>query len=69
MLTEDKIAEIRDSVDLVALISEYVPLRRQGARFVGLCPFHQEKTPSFGVSPRSFIERTGSKAASHLLGK
>jgi DNA primase len=50
MLTEEKIAEIRDSVDLVALISEYVPLRRQGARFVGLCPFHQEKTPSFGVS-------------------
>jgi DNA primase len=50
MLTEDKIAEIRDSVDLVALISEYVPLRRQGARFVGLCPFHTEKSPSFGVS-------------------
>jgi DNA primase len=50
MLTDDKIAEIRDSVDLVALISEYVPLRRQGARFVGLCPFHQEKSPSFGVS-------------------
>jgi DNA primase len=50
MLTEDKIAEVRDSVDLVALISEYVPLRRQGARFVGLCPFHTEKSPSFGVS-------------------
>jgi DNA primase len=50
MLTEEKIAEIRDSVDLVALISEYVPLRRQGARFVGLCPFHSEKSPSFGVS-------------------
>lgn len=50
MLPDDKIAEIRDAVDLVALISEYVPLRRQGARFVGLCPFHQEKTPSFGVS-------------------
>jgi DNA primase len=50
MLGEDKIDEIRESVDLVALINEYVPLRRQGARFVGLCPFHQEKTPSFGVS-------------------
>lgn len=50
MLDELKIAEIRDSVDLVALISEYVPLRRQGARFVGLCPFHSEKSPSFGVS-------------------
>ncbi len=50
MLAEGKIDEIRGSVDLVALISEYVPLRRQGARFVGLCPFHQEKSPSFGVS-------------------
>jgi DNA primase len=50
MLSEDKLREIRDSVDLVALISEYVPLRRMGARFVGLCPFHSEKTPSFGVS-------------------
>lgn len=50
MLAEGKIDEIRASVDLVALISEYVPLRRQGARFVGLCPFHQEKSPSFGVS-------------------
>lgn len=50
MLTDDKLREIRESVDLVALISEYVPLRRQGARFLGLCPFHQEKTPSFGVS-------------------
>ncbi len=50
MLAEGKIDEIRGSVDLVALINEYIPLRRQGARFVGLCPFHQEKTPSFGVS-------------------
>ena len=50
MLAEGKIDEIRGSVDLVALINEYVPLRRMGARFVGLCPFHQEKTPSFGVS-------------------
>lgn len=50
MLTDEKLREVRESVDLVALVSEYVPLRRQGARFVGLCPFHQEKTPSFGVS-------------------
>ncbi len=49
MLSDAQIAEIRESVDLVALISEYAPLRRQGARFVGLCPFHTEKSPSFGV--------------------
>jgi DNA primase len=68
MLTEDKIAEIRDSVDLVALISEYVPLRRQGARFVGLCPFHQEKTPSFGVSRgKSFYYCFGCQASGDAI--
>ncbi len=50
MLPDEKLREIRESVDLVGLISEYVPLRRQGQRFVGLCPFHSEKSPSFGVS-------------------
>jgi len=42
---------LRSEVDIVSLISEYVHLRRSGKNFVGLCPFHQEKTPSFTVSP------------------
>jgi DNA primase len=68
MLTDDKIAEIRDSVDLVALISEYVPLRRLGARFVGLCPFHQEKSPSFGVSRgKSFYYCFGCQASGDAI--
>lgn len=45
------IADIRDRTDLVAVISEHVPLRRSGANYQGLCPFHQEKSPSFTVSP------------------
>jgi DNA primase len=45
------IAEIRDRIDLVELIGGYVNLKRAGKGFVGLCPFHQEKTPSFHVSP------------------
>ncbi|QGG47790.1 DNA primase [Heliorestis convoluta] len=44
------IEEIRHRIDIVEVISQYVPLKRQGNRFVGLCPFHQEKTPSFSVS-------------------
>src|SRR5687768_5295444 len=68
MLTDDKIAEIRDSVDLVALISEYVPLRRAGARFVGLCPFHTEKSPSFGVSRgKSFYYCFGCQASGDAI--
>lgn len=43
--------QIRDAVDIVALIEGYVSLKRVGGRFKGLCPFHQEKTPSFHVNP------------------
>jgi DNA primase len=44
--------EIRSRVDLVELVGAYVPLKRAGERWKGLCPFHQEKTPSFTVSPK-----------------
>lgn len=43
--------QIRDAVDIVDLVSSYVSLRRAGASFKGLCPFHEEKTPSFIVTP------------------
>jgi DNA primase len=45
------IAEIRDRVDLVEFVGQYVDLKRSGRAFVGLCPFHSEKTPSFHVNP------------------
>ena len=44
------IDRIRDSNDIVSVISEYVSLKKVGNRFTGLCPFHAEKTPSFSVS-------------------
>jgi DNA primase len=46
----DKVAEIKSRVDIVELISEYVALKKAGRNFLGLCPFHNEKTPSFTVS-------------------
>jgi len=49
-ISEQKIEEIRNAVDIVDIISGYVHLRKRGKNFVGLCPFHQEKTPSFTVS-------------------
>jgi len=48
---EQVIEEIRSRVDIVALISEYVKLRKAGKSYVGLCPFHEERTPSFSVDP------------------
>ncbi|HEX7715066.1 MAG TPA: DNA primase, partial [Bacillota bacterium] len=43
--------EIKEKNDIVAVISEYVTLKRSGRSLVGLCPFHSEKTPSFNVNP------------------
>ncbi len=50
-LHPDTIAEVKDRVDLVEVISEYVVLQKKGREFSGLCPFHDEKTPSFTVNP------------------
>ncbi|MDQ1455716.1 MAG: primase [Actinomycetota bacterium] len=49
-ILDDDVARVREATDLVALVSEHVALKRVGRRFQGLCPFHQEKTPSFSVS-------------------
>ncbi len=49
--SEDLVDEILASTDIVEVVNEYVPLKRRGANYLGLCPFHKEKTPSFTVSP------------------
>ncbi len=49
-IPENKIEEIRSTADIVEVISEFVQLRKRGKNFIGLCPFHTEKTPSFTVS-------------------
>ena len=50
-ILDDDVARVREATDLVALVSEHVALNASVVRFQGLCPFHQEKTPSFSVSP------------------
>ncbi len=50
MFSDDVITRVRDSVDLVDLVSGYVSLRKTGKNHTGLCPFHSEKTPSFSVN-------------------
>jgi DNA primase len=54
-IPENKIDEVRTAADIVEIISGYVTLKKRGRNFMGLCPFHNEKTPSFSVSPEKQI--------------
>ncbi|MGA2328158.1 MAG: DNA primase [Bryobacteraceae bacterium] len=45
----DFVEQLKSSIDIVEVVGQYVRLRKAGTRYVGLCPFHTEKTPSFGV--------------------
>lgn len=49
-IAEEKLEQIRQAVDIVDIISDYVQLKKQGRNYFGLCPFHGESTPSFSVS-------------------
>ena len=49
--SDDTISEVRAASDIVDVVSDYVRLKKKGSNFFGLCPFHQEKTPSFSVNP------------------
>jgi len=51
MIPEDKLEEVRLANDIVGVVGEYVALKRRGQNFFGLCPFHEENTPSFSVHP------------------
>jgi DNA primase len=51
MIPEEKVREVAERLSIVEVVSEYVQLRRAGANYSGLCPFHAEKTPSFNVNP------------------
>jgi DNA primase catalytic core len=50
-IKDSSVEAVKTATDIVALVEPYTRLRKSGARYVGLCPFHQEKTPSFGVTP------------------
>ncbi len=55
MIDQHTVQKIYDAVDIVDIISDYVSLKRAGSNYKGLCPFHNEKTPSFMVSPAKGI--------------
>lgn len=55
MITQASIQEILSRIDIIDVVSEFVKLKKRGANYLGLCPFHNEKTPSFTVSPAKEI--------------
>ena len=50
-IKDASVEAVKAATDIVALVEGYTRLRKSGSRYTGLCPFHQERTPSFGVSP------------------
>lgn len=54
-IPEEVIEQVRSNVDIVEIVSQYVQLRKSGKNYFGLCPFHEEKTPSFSVAPEKQI--------------
>lgn len=60
LISEETIAKVRKSLNIVDVIGQYVTLEKKGKDYVGLCPFHQEKTPSFTVNePKQFFKCFG----------
>jgi DNA primase len=55
LISPQLLDQIRNASDIVDVIGSYIPLKRAGANFVALCPFHREKTPSFNVNPHRQI--------------
>jgi len=68
VISEDKIAEIRERTPIADVIGNYVTLKKSGNSLKGLCPFHNEKTPSFYVHPnRGFYHCFGCKASGDIF--
>ena len=55
MISPHTIQQITSRIDIIDVVSEFVKLKKRGANYLGLCPFHGEKTPSFTVSPAKEI--------------
>ena len=65
-IKDSSVEAVKAAADLVAVVEERTSLRKQGARLVGRCPFHEERTPSFSVNPAQ--GQTPQEATDYLAG-
>src|SRR5262245_64965573 len=69
MIPDDFIQTLLSRVDIVEVVDRHVPLKKAGANYVACCPFHDEKTPSFSVSPaKQFYHCFGCGAHGTAIG-
>ncbi|WP_228157941.1 CHC2 zinc finger domain-containing protein, partial [Acinetobacter baumannii] len=69
MIPQPFIDDLLNRVDIVDVVGRYVQLKKGGANFMGLCPFHNEKSPSFSVSPtKQFYHCFGCGAHGSAIG-
>ena len=65
---DDWVERVRGASDIVEIVGQAVPLRRVGRNWMGVCPFHQEKSPSFSVNAeRQFYHCFGCKAGGDVF--
>lgn len=68
-IPEEKVEEIRAAADILAVVQEYVTLKKKGQNWFGLCPFHTEDTPSFSVNPsRGIFKCFGCGRGGNVIG-
>lgn len=68
-IPQETIQQVRDAAKIEEVVGDYVSLRRRGANMIGLCPFHNEKTPSFNVNPaRGIYKCFGCSKSGHAIG-
>ncbi|MHC4607930.1 MAG: DNA primase [Planctomycetota bacterium] len=69
LISDETILEVQRSVDIYEVVSGYIPLKRSGSNYKGLCPFHDEKTPSFMVHPeRQIFKCFGCQKGGNVFG-
>ena len=66
VISQETVQRIINSINVLEVVGDFVQLKRRGANYLGLCPFHGEKTPSFTVSPSKEIYKCFGLSLIHI---